>query len=65
MNSSVTNFVLAQVGDAPGVRAALLRRGMAVRDCASFGLPQYIRIAARPTEECARLVAALKEVMEE
>ena len=29
----------------------------------SFGLPEYIRIAARLPEECALLVRALKEVI--
>ena len=63
VNPSVTNFLLAQVGDAAKVRNALLQRRIAVRDCTSFGLPQYIRVAARRPEECATLVKALKEVM--
>ena len=61
--ASAANFVLARVGDAPGVRSALLRRGIAVRDCTSFGLPEYIRIAARRAEDCARLIGALREVL--
>ena len=63
-NPSVTNFLLTRVGDAPKERNALLRQRIAVRDCTSFGLPQYIRIATRSPEECATLVEALKEVME-
>ena len=63
VNPSVTNFLLARVGDARKVRNALLRERIAVRDCTSFGLPHYIRIATRRPEECSTLVEALKEVM--
>lgn len=63
VTASAANFVLARVGDAPGVRGALLRRGIAVRDCTSFGLPEYIRIAARRAEDCSRLIGALREVL--
>jgi histidinol-phosphate/aromatic aminotransferase/cobyric acid decarboxylase-like protein len=31
-----------------------------VRDCSSFGLPAYIRVAARGREERERLLAALR-----
>ncbi len=55
------NFFLVEVGDAPTVRDALLRRGLVVRDCTSFGLPTMIRIAARPIPDCERLVAALSK----
>ena len=60
---SAANFVLARVGDAPRVRLALLRRGIAVRDCTSFGLPEHIRIAVRRREECTRLIEALRAVL--
>ncbi|MCY4391275.1 MAG: histidinol-phosphate transaminase [Chloroflexi bacterium] len=60
---SAANFVLVRVGDAASVRSALLRRGIAVRNCASFGLPMHIRIAIRTTADCARLVEALREVL--
>ena len=39
----------------------LLRRGIAVRDCASFGLPHHIRIAVRRMGESRRLVDALAQ----
>lgn len=64
-NASTTNFILAKVDNAPGLRSALLRQGIAVRDCTSFGLPQFIRIAARHPDECALLVSALKEALAE
>ncbi len=64
------NFVLVEVGDVTGsgrsaavVRLGLARRGFLVRDCASFGLPAHIRIAARSAPECGALVRALGEVV--
>jgi len=33
-----------------------------VRDCASFGLPSYVRIATRTPEENVRLLRTLREV---
>jgi histidinol-phosphate/aromatic aminotransferase/cobyric acid decarboxylase-like protein len=43
------------------LRARLLtRHQILVRDCASFGLPGFLRLAARPAAERARLVAALR-----
>jgi histidinol-phosphate aminotransferase len=59
---SQTNFFLVRVGDAAGLRQALLRKGMLVRDCTSFGLPGYIRLAPRPIAECRTLLSAMKEV---
>ena len=63
VSPSATNFLLVKVGNGAGVRRALLRRGLAVRDCASFGLPEHIRVAVRAREDCARLVGALREVL--
>jgi histidinol-phosphate aminotransferase len=59
---SQTNFFLVRVGDAAGLRQALLRKGILVRDCTSFGLPGYIRLAPRPIAECQRLLSTMKEV---
>jgi histidinol-phosphate aminotransferase len=60
---SRTHFCLVDVGDARRIRQQLLTRKILVRDCASFGLPQYIRVATRPACEWRRLVQALKEVV--
>ncbi len=62
---SATNFLLVRVGDAAAFRSALLDRGICVRDCASFGLPAYVRIGLRTVEECRRLVDAVGEVLRE
>ena len=58
---SQTNFFLVKVGDAARFRQALLRKGILVRDCTSFGLPNYIRLAPRTIAECQRLLTAIKE----
>jgi len=57
---SKTNFFLVKVGNGRKFRACLLRHGILVRDCASFGLPEYVRIAARTMPECRRLITTLK-----
>lgn len=59
---SATNFFLVKVGDGAAWQRRLLERGLLVRDCASFGLPEYIRLAPRTLPECRRLVAAVKEI---
>lgn len=55
-------FVLAEVGD--GVHAALRARGVAVRRADTFpGLgPEWVRIAVRPPEHTAVLLAALADL---
>jgi histidinol-phosphate aminotransferase len=58
------NFVLVEVGDAPGFRAALMGRGCVVRDCTSFGLPGHVRIGVRTRPECERLFAAVRALRE-
>lgn len=57
---SKTNFFLVRVGDAKAFRTALLRHSILVRDCTSFGLPEYVRIAPRTMPECRRLIAAIQ-----
>lgn len=58
VHAGSANFLLVEVGDARTLRQALLRRGCCVRDCTSFGLPQYVRIGVRTRPECQRLVEA-------
>lgn len=59
---STAPFFLVRVGTGAAVRRALLHKRILVRDCASFGLPEYIRICTRRPEENARLLAAIREV---
>ncbi len=62
---SAANFFLVEVGEASEVRSNLMSKGICVRDCSSFGLPQFIRIGVRTMPECERLVEAMKEVLAE
>ncbi|WP_254862795.1 histidinol-phosphate transaminase [Halovivax gelatinilyticus] len=57
------NFVLVTVGDASDVSDRLQSRGIIVRDCTSFGLPEYVRISCGTESETRRAVAALNEVL--
>ena len=58
-----TIYGVVRVGDA--ARAAeklLLDHDIAVRDCTSFGMPEHIRVCARPELDSYRLAHALREV---
>jgi histidinol-phosphate aminotransferase len=57
------NFVLAEVGDASEVADTLQRRGVIVRDCTSFGLPECVRITCGTKAETRRAVSELNEVL--
>ena len=60
---SSTHFCLVEVGDAVRVRRDLLTSKMLVRDCSSFGLPQFIRVATRPARDWQQLVQTLQEIL--
>lgn len=60
---SAANFFLLEVGDAPGFRRQLLEHGCCVRDCTSFGLPQFVRIGVRTLPECQTLVEVIANVL--
>jgi len=60
---SQVHFFLVKVGDGKGFRQDLLKYGIMVRDCTSFGLPEYVRIAPRTTPECQRLIQAVREIL--
>ena len=59
---SAANFLLVRVGDAASWRDKLMRRGIFVRDCSSFGLPEYLRLGIRTLPDCQRLVEAMAEL---
>lgn len=62
---SETAFFLLPAGRAAAWRLALLHQGLQVRDCASFGLPGYLRIATRRPEENEKLARALVQTAQE
>ncbi|MFC4299124.1 MAG: histidinol-phosphate transaminase [Castellaniella sp.] len=61
---SHTNFVLVRVGDAARINVELLRRGIIVRPVAGDGLPEHLRVSIGLPEENARLLDALKAVLQ-
>ena len=60
---SAANFLLIEVGNGREWRERLMSRGIFVRDCASFGLPDCIRIGIRPLADCRRLAGAMAELV--
>ena len=56
---SDANFYILDVGKAKEVKRELLKQGLLVRDCTSFGLPSHIRFSVRKEEENERLIDAL------
>ena len=62
---SRTHFFLIEVGDARSFRLNLLKKGFMVRDCTSFGLPSFVRIATRRPEENEAFIEAVQELIED
>lgn len=62
---SAANFFLVKTGNASGFRSKLLDKRILVRDCTSFGLPEYVRIAPQTMNKNRRLIAALRELVNE
>lgn len=59
---SQTHYFLLNVGDGAVFRQRLLPHGLIVRDCASFGLPAYVRIATHKPEENQTLLTGLEQI---
>jgi histidinol-phosphate aminotransferase len=65
VRSAVHFFLLPcpkSFADGAAFREALLSRSVVVRECASFGLPDHVRIGTRNPEDNQRLLAAIREV---
>ena len=58
-------YLLLEVSDAARVAADLLAQNIRLRDCASYGLPGQLRISARLPPDDARLLAALRQTLEQ
>ena len=61
---SSVHYFLMKVGNAAACRSDLLKERIQVRDCFSFDLPAYVRIATKRPEENERLIAVLNEIRE-
>lgn len=61
VESSSTHYLMIDVGNAARFQRHIAQAsGILVRDCASFGHPEYIRIAARTPTENDVLLAAIR-----
>lgn len=58
---SQTHYFLLNVGDGAAFRQQLFTHGLLVRDCASFGLPAYVRMATHKPAENQTLLTYLKK----
>ena len=59
VSSAAAPWVLVQ---APGLREHLAREGVVVRDCASFGMPDHVRVAVPDSAGLDRLERALSRL---
>jgi histidinol-phosphate/aromatic aminotransferase/cobyric acid decarboxylase-like protein len=57
-------YLAFPAAEAARLRRRLLAKRILVRDCASFGLPGVIRVAARPAADRGLLLAALAEELQ-
>lgn len=62
VQESPATFLLAKVGNAARIAGRLRDHDVRVRDCSSFGLPQWIRLSAQPPSAQKALLTALKSV---
>lgn len=58
---SEMHYFLMEVGDGTTFRERLLRQGMLVRKCDSFGLPMFVRISTQRPEQNRKLLGSLAE----
>jgi len=60
---SDANYFLVKVDNATEFRRFILAKGILVRDCSSFGLEEYIRVAPRTLPECRKLIRAINDIV--
>jgi len=60
---SVANFVLVKVGDGDKLFKDLLAKGVIVRAMSGYKLPEWVRVSVGTSEENARFIEALDEVL--
>ncbi|MGD8406759.1 MAG: histidinol-phosphate transaminase [Anaerolineales bacterium] len=60
---SKTHYFIIKVGNAAEFRLRLLVHKIQVRDCASFGLSEYIRVSTKTPAENRMFLYALKEIL--
>lgn len=61
---SHTNFILVRIGPAAtNVFQELLKRGVIVRPCTGYDLPEYLRVSIGAEPQNARFIAALTEIL--
>ncbi len=62
---SQANFVLVHIGpQAPAVFQELLKRGVIVRPCGGYDLPEHLRVTIGTEAQNARFITALEEVIQ-
>lgn len=67
--ASDANFILVDINEfaigSKELAERMLRHGVIIRDCASFGLENHIRLAVRKRSENLKLIRAFSKVIEE
>lgn len=59
---SSTNFFIFKTGNASLFKKRMLSTGILVRDCTSFGLPAYVRIAPQKMAQCRRFIREVRKI---
>lgn len=61
---SYANFVLVEIGNATESFEQLKNKGIIVRDCTSFGMPEYIRVTCGNQEQTEKVVKEINNLQE-
>ena len=61
---SYANFVLVEIGNATESFEQLKNKGIIVRDCTSFGMPEYIRVTWGNQEQTEKVVKEINNLQE-